>query len=121
MKRREGVVSAFVNKVDARWELEVYQFLSQGLEDRRAARNAGNPILRPFNLVLEFDDPDALGEEKWQLENCLIWRMPLGFSITDDIVDREFPLTWERERPLKAFVAQKGDDGGLIPNWQYGG
>jgi hypothetical protein len=37
------------------------------------------------------------------LENCQIWRMPLGFSITDDIIDREFPLTWENERPLDAF------------------
>ena len=57
-----------------------------------------------FDLKVEMDDPDAYGYEAWQLENCQIWRMPLGFSITDDILEREFPLTWENERPLNAFT-----------------
>lgn len=115
---REGTLR--IQKIDTKWELEIFRFLSAGLDERRAARDARTPIIRPFNLVLEYDDPDALGVEKWQLEGCLIWRMPLGFSITDDIVDREFPLTWENERPLKAFVADTkrvGADG--LPEVTY--
>ena len=115
---REGTLR--IQKLDAKWELEIYQFLQTGLEERRALRDAGQPgPIRPFSLILEFDDPDALGVEKWQLDGCLIWRMPLGFSITDDIVDREFPLTWEREKPLKAFIAQTAADGGLYPEYQF--
>jgi hypothetical protein len=54
-------------------------------------------------LQLEFDDPDALGYEAWQLDGVVIWRLPLGFSITDDLVNREFPITWESERPVAHF------------------
>lgn len=106
---REGSVR--IQKIDTEWEMKVYRFLTQGLADRRAARNRGEASLRPFNILIEVDDPDALGVEKWLLEGCLIWRMPLGFSITDDILDREFPLTWEKETPYYAFNATKNADG----------
>lgn len=114
---REGTLR--IQKIDSKWELEVYKFLSQGLEERREARDRNEPTLRPFNLILEFDDPDALGVEKWQLEGCLIWRMQLGFSIGDDLVEREFPLTWEKERPLKAFVATAQEGGAPVVNYEY--
>jgi hypothetical protein len=113
---REGSIR--IQKMDTKWELEIFQFLSQGLAQRRANRDAGVPSLRPFSLVLEYDDPDALGVERWQLDGCLIWRMPLGFSIGDDIVDREFPLTWEDERPLKAF-RRTGTYTNGIPDVEY--
>lgn len=99
---REGTIR--VQKIDSSWEMEVYSFLSQNVEERRRNRGTGRGGLRPFQLQLEFDDPDALGYELWQLEGCLLWRMAIGFSITDDIVDREFPLTWESERPLAHFT-----------------
>lgn len=98
---REGTLN--IQKIDSAWELEVYNFLSQNLATRRAARGTTGGALRPFSLMLEYDDPDALGYEAWQLDGCLLWRMQLGFAITDDIVNREFPLTWEAERPLSAF------------------
>jgi hypothetical protein len=98
---REGTIN--VQKIDTAWELEVFGFLSQSLTQRRALRGTAGGALRPFSLMLEFDDPEALGYEAWQLDGCLLWRMQLGFSITDDIVNREFPLTWESERPLSAF------------------
>jgi hypothetical protein len=103
---REGTI--IIQHIDDTWELEIYNFLSQGLAARRAARGTAAGALRPFSLMLEFDDPDALGYEAWQLDGCLIWRLPLGFSITDDIVNREFPLTWESERPLSAFSRNGG-------------
>jgi hypothetical protein len=100
-EQREGTIR--IQKVDTRWELEVFQFLTQTLDERRAARGTRNAGLRPFQLQLEFDDPDALGIEKWQLNGCLLWRLPLGFQITDDIIEREYPLTWESEFPLKSY------------------
>ena len=99
---REGTLR--IQKIDAKWELEIYAFLSVGLATRRAARGTAQAAMPTFDLKVEMDDPDAYGYEAWQLENCQIWRMPLGFSITDDILEREFPLTWENERPLNAFT-----------------
>jgi hypothetical protein len=99
---REGTLR--VQKMDAKWEMEIYQYLTQSLQERRDRRDRGEPSLRPFQLVLEYDDPDALGREKWQLDGVLLWRMPVGFNIGDDLVDREFPITWESEQPLIAFT-----------------
>lgn len=99
---REGTLR--IQKIDARWELEIYSFLSAGLAARRANRGTANATLRTFDLKLEIDDPDAYGYEAWQLENVQIWRMPIGFAITDDILEREFPITWENERPINAFT-----------------
>lgn len=103
---REGSIR--IHQIDSEWHMEVYRYLSQGLSERRANRDKGKANLRPFTIIIEHDDPDALGVERWQLDGCLIWRMQLGFSITDDITDREFPLTWEEERPLDAFKITAG-------------
>ena len=99
---REGTFRC--QKIDAKWELDVYAFVSANLQQRRAMRGTGDSILRPFTLLVGYDDPEALGEEKWQLNGCLLWRLPLGFSIGDDIRDLEFPFSYETEIPLKAFV-----------------
>ena len=84
---REGNIK--IQKVDSFWETKLLTFLQA-----RATGTAQSPT---FNLVLKHDDPDAHGSEVWNLFGCQIWRVPIGFSITDDIIDREFPLTWERE------------------------
>lgn len=99
---REGTFR--VQKIDAKWELEVHRFVSADVAERRALRGTGNSVLRPFTLIVGYDDPEALEEEKWQLTGCLLWRLPLGFSLGDDIRDLEFPFTYEAEAPLKAFV-----------------
>jgi hypothetical protein len=115
---REGTMR--VQKRDAAWEMEVYQFLSQSLDARRAARDAGQPQMRPFSLILEYDDPYSLGRERWQLDGVLIWRMPIGFAIGDDAVEREFPITWETERPLEVFERVVGPGGVSVPNYIVG-
>lgn len=106
---REGTLR--IQKIDDKWELELYRFLSQSLASRRAVRGTAAATLRTFDLKLEIDDPEAHQLSSWQLENVQIWRMPVGFSITDDIIDREFPITWESERPLAAYTV----DGNGIP------
>lgn len=115
---REGTMR--VQKRDAKWELEVYDFLSQSLADRRAARDAGTPLMRPFSLVLEYDDPYTLGRERWQLDGVIVWQLPLGFSIGADAVELDFPVTWESERPLEVFEARVGPGGVLTPAYQVG-
>jgi hypothetical protein len=109
---REGTLR--IQKIDASWELEIYRFLSQSLADRRAARGTPNATVRAFDLKLEVDDPEAYGYEAWQLSNVQIWQMPLGFSITDDIIEREFPITWENEMPLSAFTYD-AKSGSVVP------
>lgn len=105
---REGTFRC--QKIDAKWELDVHGFISADIATRRAMRGTGNSVLRPFTLIVGYDDPEALGEEKWQLLGCLLWRLPLGFSIGDDLRDLEFPFTYERENPLKAFVRTGATD-----------
>lgn len=115
---REGTLN--IQKIDTKWEMEIYSFLSVNLRDRRRNRDAGRPTLRPFSVDIEYDDPDALGIEKWRLDGVLIWRLPLGFSITDDIVNREFPITWERETPIYAFSAVDTATGVPAASWYPG-
>lgn len=115
---REGTMR--VQKMDTKWEMEVYQYLALSLQQRRRNRDAGFPNLRPFQLQLEYDDPDSLGIEKWILHGVLLWRMPLGFSITDDLVDREYPITWEYEEPLYAFSTEQSASGMPAPSWYSG-
>lgn len=99
---REGTFR--VQKIDTKWELLVYKFVSADLAARRAMRGTSESILRPFSLFVGYDDPEALGVERWQLDGCLLWRLPLGFNIGDDIRDLEFPFTYEEERPIEAFT-----------------
>ena len=106
---REGTLR--IQKMDSKWELEVYRYL--------ASRSSGGHM-KPFQLVLQYDDPDALGKEQWQLNGVLLWRLPFGFSITDDLVDREIPFTWEAEQPLYAFEAQPASSGMPKPVWNQG-
>lgn len=100
-----------VQKMDAKWEMEIYRALSQSLDDRRAIRdlpaNQKPTVIpgAPFSLIIDYDDPDALGVERWQLDGVQLWRLTLGFAMTEDLVEREYPMTWERETPLDAFVA----------------
>jgi hypothetical protein len=106
---REG--SLTIQKIDAYWEMQMKRAMSASLQQRRRQRDlgqGGTGLTAPFELHLVHDDPDALGKEEWVLQGCQIWRLPLGINITDDVVQREFPLTWEDEYPLYAFEAKAG-------------
>ena len=99
---REGTLR--IQKFDSAWEMKVYRFLRERLERTRQERTASNTRgIEPFDLIVKHQDPDALGDEEWVLEGCVIWRLTLGFSIGEDLTEREYPLTWENERPLRAF------------------
>lgn len=116
---REGTLS--VQKLDSAWEMSIYQWLSQTQEQRRAARGTPQALMRPFSIILEHDDEGALGWEQWQLDGCLIWALPLGVNIGDELVQREFPLTWERETPLHAFERTGAIDANGLPAVRYVG
>lgn len=108
-----------IQKFDAKWEMFVYQFLSYSLAERRANRGRPEATVRTFDLKLQYDDPEARGKEVWQLEGCQIWRLSLGFSIADEAVEREYPLTWEEARPIETFRIDRLT-GAVIPVYQGG-
>jgi hypothetical protein len=111
---REGTMT--VQKFDTYWEKFVYDQISQSVALRRAQRDAGTRLDFSFSLILMYDDPEALGVERWQLDGVQLWRLPLGFNIGDELVQREYPITWETETPLDAF---RKSPGAGIPQAQY--
>lgn len=102
---REGTLR--IQVIDSTWAMEVFQFLGQSLAQRRAARGTPQATLRTFDLRLRVDDPEAYDYEEWQVENVQVWQMPIGFAITDDIIQREIPITWEAETPLHVFEVNR--------------
>ena len=110
-----------LQKIDTEWEMMVYEQLAPSLTERRRRRDAGERQIQMFSIMLEWDDPDALGIEKWQLDGCQVWQMQLGGSFTEDsIVEREYPLSWEAERPIYAYRRGTGPGGVAIPIWYPG-
>ncbi len=106
---REGSLN--FQKIDSRWEYSLFSFLS-----RRQAWLKNPTGLAPkspqFSLKIAYRDPDTAGQEEWTLTGCQIWRASLGFNITDDIVNREVPFTWESETPTTAYkIDSIGADG----------
>jgi hypothetical protein len=106
---RDGTLT--IQKIDSSWEYEIWKSLTAGLDERRDARDAGTPLLTTFNLEVWYDDPDALGKEGWRLNGVQLWDVPMGFSAGDDIVNRQFTMTWETEEPLQVFTAEVSSTG----------
>lgn len=92
---REGTIR--IQKIDALWERELLDWISGRNQIDAETGRRKNAAGHIFDLSLKIDDPEAHDYEQWDLKGCQIWRIPMGFSITDDIIDREFPLTWESE------------------------
>jgi hypothetical protein len=116
---REGTLR--VHKCDTGWELELYMLFSQSLEERRRRRDACDPYNPEFSIVYKLDDPEALGVERWQLDGCRLWRLPLGFNSGDEITEREYPVTWVTEKPITAFRKGTNAAGQPCPVYIYGG
>jgi hypothetical protein len=95
----------------------VWTRMSQSLAQRRAARDANVPISDSFTLILKQDDPDALGKEVWQLNGVQLWRLTVGINIGDELINREFPITWTSEQPITVFEASTGPSG--VPAASY--
>lgn len=107
---RDGTIR--FDKIDSRWENEILTYL--------AGRATGAAKLKPFQMVLEVNDPDALGKETWQLNGCILWRFSVGFSITEDIQQRELPFTWESEQLLFGYHAEPDSSGQPSAVWYPG-
>lgn len=104
-----------VQKMDSAWEIEIYELIAMDLSERRARRDAGNRSGSSFDLHVRYDDPDALAVEEWVLYGCMLWRFTVGFNIGDDLVEREYPFSWESESPIQAFQALQGPTVGSPP------
>lgn len=113
---REGTFT--IQKIDSSWEMEMWSAIRAGIQARRDARDDGRPIATTFALECWYDDPDALGKEGWRLNGVQMWDLPIGFNINDDLVNRQFTITWETEDPLAVFDAITDTATGL-PYAQY--
>jgi hypothetical protein len=103
---REGTFS--IQKIDTHWEKYIHSYMSESLAARRALRGTVAGTMRSFSMQVWLDDPDALGAEVWQLSGCLIWDLPLGFNITDDVIDKSLSFGWENEKPLQTYEIIQG-------------
>ncbi len=116
---REGTMT--VHKYDSTWELFVWEnYLSVSDDTIRERRNSGAVVDPSFELVLKMDDPEAVGVERFALYGVNLWRLPLGFNIGDEITQREYPITWETERPLTAFRKVANQQGQPVASYAYG-
>lgn len=102
---REGTMR--IQQIDSTWALQVYSFTGQTLQARIDARGTSAASFPQFDLLLAINDPTAYDKETWQLTGVQAWQMPIGFAITDDIIQREIPITWEGEAPMHAFVINR--------------
>ena len=108
--RRSQEGSIAFQKVDTGWELDVFNALTLDIDALRAARDAGSfgELDGKFNLLLKQDDPHAFGKEVWQLTGCQIWQLDIGINVTDEFIQREIPLTFDKAEPLKTFRVVDG-------------
>lgn len=108
-----------VQKIDTRWEMFVYNQLSQSLDNRRWWRDnpGGNPANAPggaappptsFSTKLSIDDPDAYGYEAWQLDGCQLWDFRMGSGQSEEHIEPSYTMTWEGEKPIATFSVTAG-------------
>lgn len=97
-------------KVDTGWELDVYNAMTLDVEELRRRRDAGQfgELDGTFDLLLKQDDPHAFGKEVWRLTGCQIWQLDVGINITDDFIQREIPLTYDKAEPVQTFRVVDG-------------
>lgn len=109
---REGTLR--YQQVDSRWLREFMDFTSLSLSQRRAMRDAGQAPTAPFNILLAVDDPEAFGAEQLMIYNVIMWNHSIGFSI-NDLLEREIPITWEREALIRPVVQPSSNSHGAVP------
>lgn len=95
-----------MQKIDSRWEDEMYAFISTDLATQRKNRDAGTPANRAFSMQIWLDDPSALGAEAIQLDGCRLFNLPMGFNASNDLETRTWDFRWESEQLLQAFEIQ---------------
>jgi hypothetical protein len=107
--RRSQEGSLAFQKVDTGWELAVYNSITMDVEELRAARDRGDySQLGQFDLLLKHNDPHAFGKEVWKVTGCMLWQFDIGIDTTEDFIQREIPLTFEKAEPQKTFRVVNG-------------
>lgn len=118
-ERTDGTMT--IHKIDSLLENHVSQFLSRNTQERRRLRDAGQRVIRTFTMQVWLADPDALGDEGWQLEGVRLSRLTGGFNISDIVTNREHPFRWWDERKIKAFerIGNTIDEATGLPAVRY--
>lgn len=92
-----------LQQIDAFFENIIFDALPGNLDARRAARDAGQRVMRTFTLQVWQDDPEALGAIAYQLDGVRISELTGGFNFGDDITSRTYNFRFTDVRRLKSF------------------
>lgn len=60
---------------------------------------------KPFELVVEVDDPEAYGCERIRLKNCKFTKMSLVNAKPGDVIERDSPFVFTGYEPLDLITA----------------
>lgn len=108
---REGTMR--IQVIDSSWAMQVWTYINA--RSQLSITTHTTITLPLFSLMLQYNDPEAYDMEQWQLDGVQVWQMPVGFAITDDITQREIPITWEDEKPLHVFEVSRTT--GALTTW----
>jgi hypothetical protein len=110
-----------IQQIDAFFENIVFDALPGNLDERRAARDAGQRIARTFTLQVWQDDPEALGAIGYQLEAVRLRQIMAGFSFGDDVTSRTHPFRYDTVRKIRAFerIGNSIDPSTGLPSIRY--
>ena len=89
--------------VDDRWRLFVWRFF----EARRNGDRA-SAAFPEFDIITKVDDIGAPAASIWVLEGCQFFQYDGGHGQDDQLLMRDVPFTFRRDRPLEAFEYTNG-------------
>lgn len=95
--------------IDDRWRLFIWRFAEARRNGDRSG--AGFPT---FDIITKLADIGAPANSVWVLESCSMFQMDGGHSQDDQLLVRDVPFSYRRERPLEAF--EYGDNGVILTN-----
>lgn len=111
-----------VQEIDA-FFVNLFEYVagSQTLEQRRAARDAGQRVPRTFTLQIWEDDPEALGALGYQLDGVRISQFDAGFNFANIVESRTHNYRFDTWRKIKAFerIGNQIDPNSGLPAVKY--
>lgn len=94
--------TATIQHITPEWQAYIKRTQFAGtLQQRRAARDAGQRFSPKMVLQIWNDDDQSLGAEGWQLEGVEFARLEMGFQ--QGMLSRELPFAYDDETEIRGF------------------
>jgi hypothetical protein len=113
---RDGTLR--IAKVDSRFEALLIDYANTSEEEKRIRRGQGIPTFPDTQLTIKLDDPDSWGSEIITIFGVKFWEIGIGFT-QNDMVERDIPVTWQREAMPKA-IPRPGNKQGAAASLNQG-